>query len=67
MEKQLFMRTNEKNERLNIETYVVILKIHSYIFRIYQAMLHSTGNISVKFVSVDADMLNAMKTTFIKE
>lgn len=58
---------HEVNERLNIETYVVIIKINSYVFRIYQGMLHSTGNISVKFVSIDEDMFNAMKDMYIKK
>lgn len=63
----IIYENHEINKRLNIETYVVIIKSHSYIFRIYQGMLHSTGNTSVKFVSADADMFNAMKNTFIKE
>lgn len=53
----------EVNKRLNIEAYVVIVKSHSYIFRIYQGMLHSTGRISVKFVSVDINMFKAMTST----
>ena len=55
------------NKRVEIETYIVIVEIHSFGFRIYQGMLHSDGDISVKFVSIDVDMFNAMKTTFIKE
>lgn len=50
----------EVNERVKIETYIVIIKIHSFGFRIYQGMLHSTGEISVKYMSVDNDMFKAM-------
>lgn len=30
-------------------------------FRIYQGMKHSTGNISVKYISIEKDMLEAIK------
>ncbi|AKA71943.1 hypothetical protein [Clostridium scatologenes] len=56
----IIYENHEVNKRLNIETYVVIVKSHSYIFRIYQGMLHSTGRISLKFMSVDINMFKAM-------
>ncbi|MBC2580856.1 hypothetical protein [Clostridium sp. DJ247] len=55
----------EVNEKLEIQTYVVIVKISSYGFRIYQGMLHSTGRISTKYMSVDADMFNAISSSLV--
>ncbi|MBC2579956.1 hypothetical protein [Clostridium sp. DJ247] len=57
----------EINERLKIETYIIIIKSLSYGFRIYQGMLHSTGRISTKYMSVDEDMLKAMQNLNIKK
>lgn len=64
---KIVYENHETNERLGIETYVIIVKTSSYKFRIYQGMLHSTGRITVKFVSIDSDMLKAMQSLNIKE
>lgn len=50
----------EVNERVKIQTYIVIVKIKSYGSRIYQGILHSDGDISVKYMGVDNDMFKAM-------
>ncbi|NMM61195.1 hypothetical protein HBE96_00445 [Clostridium sp. P21] len=50
----------EVNERVEIETYIVIIRIRSFGFRIYHGMMHSDGDISVKFMGVDNDMYLAM-------
>jgi hypothetical protein len=46
--------------REGVEIYIVIVRIASYGYRIYQAMKHTTGTITTKFMSVDNDMFNAM-------
>lgn len=56
----------EVNTRFKIETYIVIVRIWRYGFRIYQGMLHSTGGISVKYMNVDSDMFQAMQNLNIK-
>ncbi|MBV7276048.1 hypothetical protein JMF89_01280 [Clostridiaceae bacterium UIB06] len=63
-DKELVVYENyEISERHGTETYVVIIEISSYRFRIYQGMLHSTGRVSVKYMSVDSDMFKAMRGT----
>lgn len=46
--------------REGVEIYIVIVRIASYGYRIYQSMKHTTGRITTKYMSVDNDMFNAM-------
>ena len=50
----------KENTELNIKWYQVIVKTSSNNFRIYLGMLHSTKNISVNYMSINEDMLEAM-------
>ena len=46
--------------REGVEIYIVIVRIASYGYRIYQSMKQTTGTITTKFMSIDNDMFNTM-------
>ncbi len=49
-----------ENKTINLEWYQVIVKTSNKNFRIYLGTLHSTKNISVNYMSINENMLDAI-------
>jgi hypothetical protein len=57
----IYENYQEEDEIRPYDTYKVIVKTSTNNFRIYSGMLHSTGNVTVKFIFIDDDMIKAFE------